>query len=109
MQLLGDNRYGDSRLTATGNVTNHGRLELALAGLGYSERLTLTAGTFVNAADGTLEFTTGSGGRRFVEAPLDNRGSVVIGVNLEANFGRSGGTSRNRSTVTGGKDRKSVV
>ncbi len=102
LQLLGDNRYGDARLTAAGDVANRGRVELTSANLGYTERLTLTTGTFLNAAGGTLEFAAGSGGRRYLEAPLDNRGSVVIGGNLEGYFGRGGGTSRSRGALTGG-------
>lgn len=102
LQLLGDSRYGDARLTAPGDVANRGRLEMVSATLGYTERLTLTAGEFLNAAGGTLEFASGSGGRRHLEAPLDNRGSVKVGSGIEAYFGRSGGTSRNRSTFSGG-------
>lgn len=102
LRLLGDNRYGPARLIAPGNVSNGGRLELVSVDGPWNSTFELTTGGLLNTPGATLELGTGAGGRRHVTAPLDNRGSVIIGPGVEAYLGRGSATSRNHGAFTGG-------
>jgi hypothetical protein len=92
-----------SRLTVANGFTNHGAIELTKVGDAIGGAfLTVTAGTLVNASDGTISTLVGSGGGRFLEAQLDNQGAVTLAHVLEINRGSADHLNSGTITVIGG-------
>jgi hypothetical protein len=78
---LGSAGTAEAQLALSGDLANHGTIELgrdAATGT-FGSRLTLTGGTLTNADDGTILFLAGAapGGARTLVAPLVNRGRVT--------------------------------
>src|SRR5207253_10438896 len=64
--------------TVASGFMNHGTIEWANNQGAFEGRLTVTAGTLVNAPDGTILNPITSGGSRVLEARLDNQGLMTI-------------------------------
>jgi hypothetical protein len=73
---------GTEASTVAGGFTNNGLIELTHAGVGGGERpatLAVTTGTLVNAPDASINVLNGiGGGLRFLNAALDNRGTLTL-------------------------------
>ena len=65
-------------LTVASGLSNHGTILLQSLNLNYIDTLT-TAGTFTNAADGTIQISAGTGGSRFLSGNVTNLGAVNVG------------------------------
>ena len=79
LRLNGNNGFAD--VTVASGFTNAGTIELT--GTSWSGRLTLTSGTLVNGATGTLQ-SVGSVGN-VLTAPLNNQGTVLVDGPLTLN------------------------
>jgi hypothetical protein len=67
-----------SSLTVAQGFTNGGTIDLTET-LGIMDAtLTVTDGTLTNAPDGTIAARAGVGGLRFLNAPLDNQGTLTV-------------------------------
>ena len=81
--------------------STHGTILLQSIDGAYADILAL-AGTFTNAADGTIQVGTGSGGGRFLNGNLINFGNIDVGpnTNLTVNSTSSAATFTNEGQVT---------
>ena len=75
---------GSTVLTVANGFTNHGTIDLTTTTAGYSTVFAVTNGTLVNATDGVLVSSVGSGGSRTLTAELNNQGTFTV------NFVRGG-------------------
>jgi hypothetical protein len=76
-----DGCCGLANLTVANGFTNNGLIELTeLVGNGYGARLTVTSGTLVNAAGGTISALGGlaPGGERSITAAVNNQGTISL-------------------------------
>jgi hypothetical protein len=72
-------------LTAASGFTNNGTIELSSTGGAYHATLTVSAGTLVNAAGGSITALPGTGGTRYLTAALDNRGTISVAAAMSIN------------------------
>jgi hypothetical protein len=81
IQVLGNMRTFNTTLRLTGDVTNHGLIQLSSVDGVYSSSLVLMGGTLTNANDGTIEVLAGTGGSRSITAGLVNDGTILLHTN----------------------------
>lgn len=82
-QIMVEGQIGafNGDLVVDKSFTNHGLIDLTrLAGCcdDNAASLTVNTGTFINAADGTLRVSAGTGGPRTLSLQLDNQGTLEI-------------------------------
>jgi len=93
---------GASLIVANG-FTNNGVIELtATSGGAIGSILTVTNGTLVNAAGGTISALAGTGGSRTLTAQLDNQGTLSLDTALTINKASADHTNSGTIDVSGG-------
>ncbi len=86
----------DAVLNLAGDTVNDGTILLESQNNTYGDTLAL-AGTFTNAADGTIQVTQGSGGGRGISGTVVNQGQIEVGPNTGVGVS---GTLENQGQVT---------
>jgi YD repeat-containing protein len=99
LRLQGNSSYGNAALNAAAGLSNAGTIDLTSANSGYSEALTVTGGTLVNAAGAILSTSVGTGGNRTITAQFDNQAGATFLVNQGTTIDNSGASS-NEGTIT---------
>jgi len=84
-------------LTAANGFTNAGTIELT-SSASANTSLNVTTGALTNAAGGLIDFQTGAGGTRNLNANLTNNGQVTVGA--ETKLTKSSGQYTNNGTFT---------
>jgi hypothetical protein len=70
--------YTGVNLIVAHGFTNHGLLDIASTNYQSGDAtLTVASGMLTNAADGTITCSTNGAGRRVINAPLDNQGTII--------------------------------
>ena len=103
IDVQGNNVFGlntNATLTAANGLTNDGTILLQSISGGYSDTLTL-AGTFTNAADGTIQIGVGTGGSRTLAGSLTNQGLLTVASGEQLS---GSGSVTNTGTVTKSAD-----
>jgi filamentous hemagglutinin len=98
IEIQGNGQYGSAALSATAGLSNSGTIDLTSA-LGYSEALTVTGGTLVNASGGIISASAPGGGGRTITAQLDNQAGATLLIN-EGTTLNSTGAASNEGTIT---------
>jgi hypothetical protein len=75
--VQGNGTWQQAQMTVDNGVTNHGTILLESVNNTWSDTLALS-GTLINAADGTIQATAGSGGDRTITGTLDNQGQISV-------------------------------
>jgi hypothetical protein len=84
IQVVGSPLSFGSTLKLTGDVTNHGLIQLSSVDGAYDASLVLSGGTLDNATDGTIEVLAGTFGPRSITASLVNEGTILLHTNTLA-------------------------
>ncbi len=87
----------NATLNIPNGLTNHGTILMESATYNYFETLALT-GTFINADDGVIQVTTGSGGARTISGAVINVGT--INFDTSATLGAAGAKLLNTGLVS---------
>ncbi|MBI5388724.1 MAG: immunoglobulin domain-containing protein [Verrucomicrobia bacterium] len=78
--VQGNWAFNSATLTVAAGLTNRGRMRLESDYSNYDETLKVEAGgTLINGANGLIELNAGSGGNRYLNCDIINRGSLVVG------------------------------
>jgi hypothetical protein len=88
LRLQGNGSFGNATLNATAGLSNAGTIDLTSANANYSETLTVTGGTLVNASGATLSTSAGTGRNRTISAHFDNQAGATLLVNQPATLRR---------------------
>ncbi len=73
--------FSTGTLIVAHGFTNHGLLDVhSDPYAGGDATLTVTSGTLINAADATFALPAVGGGRRFINANLDNQGTLISAI-----------------------------
>ena len=83
-------------------LSNDGTILLQSPNTSYSDTLATGSGTFTNAADGTIQVISGSGGPRAITGNLTNLGAINVGagMTLAVNNPSTAATFVNKGQVT---------
>ncbi len=81
IQVLGNFWTLSSTLRLTGDVTNHGLIQLTSIDAAYNSALVVSGGTLTNGTDGPIEALAGSGGSRSSTGNIINQGTVSLHTN----------------------------
>jgi hypothetical protein len=98
LNLQGNATAGNAFFAIANAFTNNGTINMTSAGGGFTSQLAVTAGTFTNAAGGTVNSQVGAGGSRAINGVVDNQGSIVVDQALA--FQRAGAAHVNSGTIT---------
>jgi fibronectin-binding autotransporter adhesin len=82
LRIQGNASCCSGALTVASGFTNNGLIELSSFNGGTLAALTVTSGTLLNAAGGTISVLGGTGGSRQINAAIDNQGTMDIGTAL---------------------------
>ena len=99
LRLVGDASLGSATLTVANGFTNRGTI--VLAGFGYTMSLAVTAGTLVNAPEGTIATSSGSG-THVITALLNNQGTMSLGQGLVLDRPSAAHVNSGTMTLSGG-------
>jgi hypothetical protein len=81
IQVLGNFWTFGSTLKLTGDIDNHGLIQLSSIDGAYNSALVISGGTLTNDTDGTIEVLAGTGGSRSITGNLINQGTILLHTN----------------------------
>jgi len=103
LRIEGDAFFSSAHGSFLNGFTNNGTIELvAINSAGITSQLTVSNGTLVNAPGATIDVVAGAGGERFLNAALENHGSVKVNQALTLNRASALHSNRGTIDVTGG-------
>ncbi|MEX2140377.1 MAG: putative Ig domain-containing protein, partial [Pirellulales bacterium] len=103
IRVVGNASEGSVNFTVEDGFINNGLIELtSINGALHGATLNVTNGTLINAADGEIRSSVGTGGTRTLNAQLDNRGSLVVAQSLTLSEGSSAHTNSGAVDVQAG-------
>ncbi len=104
IRVRADNSIGGgATLTVVNGFTNNGLIELtSINGNEQAATLNVTNGSLTNAPNRTIDVLAGTGGRRALNAQLDNSGIINIGIGLTNNAAGAHHVNSGTINVVGG-------
>jgi hypothetical protein len=97
VRIVGRTGSANAVLTVANGFENHGAMELTSEDSNWGATLTVTSGTFTNAASGVIMVRVGTAGVRNFNLELDNRGTVNI--ERDTSLNKSGAQHRNSGLI----------
>jgi fibronectin-binding autotransporter adhesin len=102
LELEGNNSASSAALSCTSGFTNEGLIELVSQGSTWTETLSVTTGTLINAPGAEIRISAGTGGQRTLTAQLNNQGTININQSCTVNSASADHSNSGTINVTTG-------